>query len=186
MKCWRALLVEPEVEHLDDVGVHEPGRRQRLAAESGDERRVVGEVLGEQLDRDVALEALVERELDGRHPADAEAALDPIPPHDRCSVSHPPPPFPPLLLLPGPAPPVVPVPVPVPVVVPPPRPTPPDVVVLEEVPVSVGVVAVVGVVEVVVVLVEVLDEDVVVEEEVDGVELDEDVVVGVDAVDAAC
>ena len=63
-------LVEAEVEHLHDVRVHEPRRGQRLAAEARDERRVVGEVLGEQLDRDVALQPAVERELHGRHPAD--------------------------------------------------------------------------------------------------------------------
>ena len=65
MKCWWLALVEAEVEHLDDVRVHEPGGRERLAPEARDERRVVGEVLGEQLDRDVALEPLVEAR-DGR------------------------------------------------------------------------------------------------------------------------
>ena len=75
-------LVEAEVEHLDDVGVHQPGRCQRLAAEARDERRVVGEVLGEQLQRHVALEPLVERQVDRRHAADAEAALDPVAPCD--------------------------------------------------------------------------------------------------------
>ena len=42
--------VEAEIEHLDDVGVHEARRGQRLAAEARDERRIVGQVLGEQLD----------------------------------------------------------------------------------------------------------------------------------------
>ena len=85
-------LVEAEVEHLHDVRMHQAGGRQRLAPETRDERRVVGEVLGQQLDRHVALEPLVERQLHGRHPADAEAALDPVPPDDRCAVSHPVPP----------------------------------------------------------------------------------------------
>ena len=76
------VLVEPEVEHLNDVRMHEPGRRQRLAPEARYERRVVGEVLGEQLDRHVALEALVERQLHGGHAADAEAAFHPVPPDD--------------------------------------------------------------------------------------------------------
>ena len=110
MKCWCCALVEAEVEHLDDVRVHEPGGGQRLAAEAGDERRVVGQVLGQQLDRHVALEALVEGQLHGRHAADAEAALDPVPPGDRRSVGHPPPPCPLLFPLPGPVPPLLPLP----------------------------------------------------------------------------
>ena len=76
-------LVEAEVEHLDDVRVHEPRGGERLAAEARDERRVVGQVLGEQLHRDVALEPLVEREVHGRHAADAEAALEPVAACDR-------------------------------------------------------------------------------------------------------
>ena len=72
------LLVEPEVEDLHDVGVHEPRGGQRLAAEARDEARVLGQVLGEQLDRDVALQPRVERELDRRHAAHAEAALEPV------------------------------------------------------------------------------------------------------------
>ena len=76
MKWRRGRLVEAEVEHLDDVRVHEPRRGQRLAAEARDEARVLGQVLGEQLDRDVALQPRVERELHGRHAADAEAAVE--------------------------------------------------------------------------------------------------------------
>ena len=56
--------------------MHEPRGRQRLAAEARDELGVVGQVLGQQLDGDVALEALVEGEQDGRHAADAEPALE--------------------------------------------------------------------------------------------------------------
>ena len=66
-------LVEAEVEDLDDVGVHEPRDRQRLAAEARDELVVVGQVLGQQLDGHVALEAIVEGAHDGRHAADAQA-----------------------------------------------------------------------------------------------------------------
>jgi hypothetical protein len=58
--------------------VHEPGGGERLAAEARDEARVVGQVLGQELDGDVALEPRVERELDGRHAADAEAAVEAI------------------------------------------------------------------------------------------------------------
>ena len=54
------------------------GGGERFAAEAVDEVPVLGEVLGQELDRDVALEPRVERELDGRHPADAEAALEPV------------------------------------------------------------------------------------------------------------
>jgi hypothetical protein len=71
-------LVEPEVEHLHDVRVHEPRGGQRLATEAVDEVAVLGEVLGQQLDRDVPLQPRVERELHGRHSADAEAALEPV------------------------------------------------------------------------------------------------------------
>ena len=113
--------VEAEVEHLDDVRVHEPGGRERLAPEPGDERRIVGEVLGQELQRDVALEAAVEREVDGRHPADAESAFDPVPARDRGGAGHPPE-----------------------VLVAPPTGAPPPVVVLLEVPVPPPLVAVVG------------------------------------------
>ena len=69
-------LVEPEVEHLHDVGVHQARRRERLAAEARDELRVLGEVLGEHLDGDVALQAAVVREAHRRHAADAEAIAE--------------------------------------------------------------------------------------------------------------
>ena len=39
-------VIEPEVEDLHDVGMDEPGRGERLAAEARDESLVVGEVLG--------------------------------------------------------------------------------------------------------------------------------------------
>ena len=77
-----AALVAAGVEHLHDVRVHEARRRLRLALEARDERRVVGEVLGEQLDRDLALQAQVEREVHGRHAAEAEPALEPVAPGD--------------------------------------------------------------------------------------------------------
>ena len=96
--------VEAEVEHLDDVGMDQPRSGQRLAPKARHERRVVGEVLGQQLDRHVALEPVVEREVDGRHPADPEAAFDPVPACDRRRAGHCPfllaPPEPPLLLAP--------------------------------------------------------------------------------------
>src|SRR6476646_7068597 len=101
-------------------------------------------MLGQQLDRDVALEPLVEREVDRRHPSDPEAALDPVAKGDclrvvHCEFALPPVPEPPLELP-----------------VPPPTPAPP--VPVEVVPGVVGVVAgvvfvLVGVVGVVLVLV---------------------------------
>ena len=70
-------------------------------------------MLREQLDRDISLEPVVEGELDGRHPAHAESALDPVAPRDQRHACHcpfplpPPRPAPPLPLLvevvPGPA-----------------------------------------------------------------------------------
>ena len=78
-----AALVEPEVEDLDDVGVHEPRGGERFAAESRDELRVLGEVLGQQLDRDVALEARVESlDPDVHHADDDEHDHDDGPDHD--------------------------------------------------------------------------------------------------------
>ena len=93
MKLRCAGLVEAEVEDLHDVGVHEPRGGERLAAEARDEARVLGEVLGQQLDRDLALEPAVERELHGRHAADAEPALELVAAGDELVVSAISPPF---------------------------------------------------------------------------------------------
>jgi hypothetical protein len=71
-------LVRAEVVDLDDVRVDEARDGQRLAPEARDEVAVLGEVLGEELDRDVALQARVEGELDGRHATDAEAAFEAV------------------------------------------------------------------------------------------------------------
>ena len=73
MKYWPVLLVAAGVEHLDDVRVHQARGRLRLALEARHERGVVGEVLGQQLDRHLALEAHVEREVHRRHAAEARA-----------------------------------------------------------------------------------------------------------------
>lgn len=102
-------------------------------------------MLGEQLQRDVALESLVEGEVHRRHAADSETAFDAVAACDRRGACHCPLPPP----LPGPAPPVPPT-VPVP-----PKPAPPLPVVVE-VPVPVVEVAVV-LVGVLVVLVLVVD-----------------------------
>ena len=56
--------------------MHEPRGGQRLAAEARHELGVVGEVLGQQLHGDAALEPAVARQADGRHAADAEAGAE--------------------------------------------------------------------------------------------------------------
>ena len=76
---WRPRgLVGSEVVDLHDVWVDQARGGQRLAPEARDEVRVGGEVLGEQLDGDVALESRVERELHGRHPAHAETTAEAV------------------------------------------------------------------------------------------------------------
>ena len=71
-----AGLVEAEVEDLDDVGVHEPCGGERLALEPRDERGVLGQVLGQQLDRHLALQPAVEGQMDGRHAAQPQAVAE--------------------------------------------------------------------------------------------------------------
>ena len=61
MKWRRAVLVPAGVVDLHDVGMDQLGGGQRLAPEAGDEAVVLGEVLGQQLDRHLALEHAVER-----------------------------------------------------------------------------------------------------------------------------
>ena len=72
----RLSVLVAEVEHLDDVGMHEPRGRERLSAEAGDELRVLRQVLGEHLHGDLPLQPPVAREADGRHAADAEAVAE--------------------------------------------------------------------------------------------------------------
>ena len=71
-----ATVVDAGVVDLNDVGVDQLRDGQRLAAEAGDEALVVGEVLGEDLDRDRALEDQVGGLVDARHPAGAEPVAD--------------------------------------------------------------------------------------------------------------
>ncbi len=47
--------VDPGVVYLNDIRVHEPPGGDRLALEARDERRILRKMLGQQLDRDVAL-----------------------------------------------------------------------------------------------------------------------------------
>ena len=70
------------VEHLHDVRVNQACGGLRLALETRDERRILGEVLGEQLDGHLALQAQIEGEVDGGHPAETESALQAVAPGD--------------------------------------------------------------------------------------------------------
>ena len=87
-------VVEAEVVHLHDVGVHEPRRREGLPAEARDEGLVLGQVLRQQLDRHLPLEARVEGAVDGRHAADPQAALEAIAAVDDLRAHAPPLPLP--------------------------------------------------------------------------------------------
>ena len=82
-------LILAGVEDLHDVGVDQARRGLCLALEARHERGVLGEVLGEQLHRDLALQAQVEGEVNGGHPAEAEPALQAVAPGDlrRCSFA---------------------------------------------------------------------------------------------------
>ena len=60
----------------DDVGVRERRHRLRLGLEAGERVGVIGEVLGQDLDRHVALEAGVAGAVDLPHPAGAERRDD--------------------------------------------------------------------------------------------------------------
>ena len=60
----------------DDVGVRERRHRLRLGLEAGERVGVIGEVLGQHLDRHVALEAGVAGAVDLPHPAGAERRDD--------------------------------------------------------------------------------------------------------------
>ena len=71
-----AAVVDAGVVDLDDVGVDQFGDRQRLAPEAFDEALVVGEVLGEHLDRDRPLEDQVFGLVDVRHAARAEPVAE--------------------------------------------------------------------------------------------------------------
>ena len=63
------------VEDLNDVGMNQAGCSKSLVPKPVDERWVVSEVLGEQLDSNLPLEAFVRRKVDGAHPARTKAAF---------------------------------------------------------------------------------------------------------------
>ena len=62
----------------DDVRVLERGRQPGLAQEALTERAIGGEVRGEQLQRDVAVEREIARAVDDAHPTTADDRLDPV------------------------------------------------------------------------------------------------------------
>src|SRR5205807_5385500 len=66
----------------DDVRVLQAGGVRGLAAEALDELAVLREAPVQQLQRDVAPELLVDSAVDVRHPARADAVLDPVAPVD--------------------------------------------------------------------------------------------------------
>ena len=109
MKYWPGGLILAGVEDLHDVGVDQACRRLRLALEARHERGVLGEVLGQQLHRHRALQAQVEGEVNGGHPAEAQPALQAVAPSDLHAAHLPPswlaPPGPPPRGAPSPAPP---------------------------------------------------------------------------------
>ncbi len=66
------------VDHGDDVGVGELGHRPRLLAEALELVGLLGHLAVHHLDRDVAVERLVARQVDGRHAAAAELRLQAV------------------------------------------------------------------------------------------------------------
>ena len=75
----QARLVAAGVVDLHDVRVRDARGEPRLAQEPGPKALVVGQVLREHLERDRPSEHRVVREIDGRHTAAAERALDRVP-----------------------------------------------------------------------------------------------------------
>jgi len=71
-----AAGVLADVVDVDDVGVVERGGGARFFLELSDERAVVGQLAGEDLERDAALQALLHRQVDLAHGAASDGALD--------------------------------------------------------------------------------------------------------------
>ena len=63
----------------DDAGVGEPGGRAGLADEPAQELLVLGQVGVHHLEGDLAVQPLVDREVDGRHAAAGDPRLDGVP-----------------------------------------------------------------------------------------------------------
>ena len=71
-----AVLVLADVKDLDDVRVVEPGGEARLAREPLAHLVVAGEVVGEELDGDLAVELQVTGAVDRGHAAVAQPVLE--------------------------------------------------------------------------------------------------------------
>ena len=71
-----SAVVLPGLVHGDDMRVVERSGDSRLALEARAEARVLGELGGNQLERDVAVELLLAGEVDDTHAAAADQALD--------------------------------------------------------------------------------------------------------------
>ncbi len=72
-------LVLPGVDHADDVRVRELRDRAGLAAEALELVGVRRDLAVHELDRDLALERLVERAIDRRHPTGADLGVEAVP-----------------------------------------------------------------------------------------------------------
>ena len=73
-----AAVVLAGIDHPDDVGMGELRHRPRLAAEALELIGVARHLAVHQLDRDLALERLVERAVDGRHAPGPDPGLKPV------------------------------------------------------------------------------------------------------------
>ena len=74
-----AALVLAGVDHADDVRVRELGDRAGLAAEALELVGVRRDLAVHELDRDLALQRLVEGAIDRRHPAGADLGVEAVP-----------------------------------------------------------------------------------------------------------
>jgi hypothetical protein len=81
-----AAAVAAELEHAGDVGVGDAARQLDLAAEVRADRLVGGQVLAQELDRDLLLEVAVEAAPDDAHAALAEALEQLIAPDEQRHV----------------------------------------------------------------------------------------------------
>ena len=71
-------IARVDVEHGDEAGIGDRGHGACLAIEAPGQDGVAREVRQEDLDRDVAVEPVVVRAMDGRHAAGSEERADPV------------------------------------------------------------------------------------------------------------
>jgi hypothetical protein len=75
---WRAVLEHAQVVDIDDVGVADGVGRARLGDEAADHLGIGGIARRQHLDRGVASDARMHRQIDLSHPPFSDEALDPI------------------------------------------------------------------------------------------------------------